>query len=180
MLQGHWRREGQCQKWIHFYCVDVTLGLYEERSSSELCFTCCQIQQNIELRGKVDMLRLGLSQLKAQLQLTRSQILLNKLSTKRGEANGSWQRVKTKQHARKRHCSQQGATQTTEVRARRTATLDSRNEPEVRLKCLVLVECGKRWKHVLWVQWNLSSLGPAPIPLLKWSTKVRMINLASH
>ena len=60
------------------YCADVTLGLYEELSSSEqpfLCFTYCQTQPITELRGKVDALRFGLPQLKAQLQLTQPQIL---------------------------------------------------------------------------------------------------------
>ena len=41
----------------------------------------------------------------------------NKLSTKWGEENGSWQLVRKKQHHCKRHCSQHGATQTTEARA---------------------------------------------------------------
>ena len=48
------------------YCADVTLGLYEELSSSEqsfLCLTCCQPSRL--LRGKVDALRFGLPQLKA-------------------------------------------------------------------------------------------------------------------
>ena len=81
--------EGQCQgqkwlqKWLHCYCADVTLGLYEKLSLSEVCFTCCQAQHFTELRGKVDLLTSGLSQLIAQLQLTRPQILSNKLSTER-------------------------------------------------------------------------------------------------
>ena len=81
--------EGQCQsqkwlqKWLQCYCADVTLGLYEKLSLSKICFTCCQTQQITELRGKVDLLRFGLSQLIAQLQFTRPQILSNKLSTER-------------------------------------------------------------------------------------------------
>ena len=99
----------------------------------------------IELKGNVDMVRFGLPQLKAQLQLTRSQILSNKLSsvsTKSGEENGSWQLVKKKLHC-ERHCSQHGATQTTEARVRSTASLVTSNEPEIRLKWLVPGECGK-------------------------------------
>ena len=137
--------EGQYQKWPHYYCADITLGLYEERSSSELYFTCCQIQQITELRGNAERLRFGLSQLKAQLQLTRFQILSNKLSsvsTKSGEEDGRWQLVKKKLHC-ERHCSQHGATQTTEAKAKSTASLVTTNEPEIRLKWLVLGECGK-------------------------------------
>ena len=72
--------EGQCQsqkwlqKWLQCYCADVTLGLYEKLSLSKICFTCCQTQHFTELRGKVDLLTFGLSQLIAQLPLTRPQI----------------------------------------------------------------------------------------------------------
>ena len=154
--------EGQYQKWLHCYCADFTLGLYEELTLSELCFTCCQIQLITELRGKVDMLRFGLSQLKAQLQLTRPQILSNKLSTKSGEENGSWQLVKKKLHC-ERYCSQHGATQTTEARARSTASLVSSNEPEVRMKWLVLGGCGNAKSNTV----KSVSLCSARIPLLK-------------
>ena len=82
--------------------------------------------------------------------------------TKKREKNGSWQLVKKKQHHCKRHCSQQGATQTTEARARPTASLVTNNEPKVRLKWLsmgILKACAGYSENCL--------LGSAPIPLLK-------------
>ena len=128
--------ESQCQKWLHRYCAGVTVGQYEELSSSEqpfLCFTCCRThhqQQITELTGEVEALRFELSQLKAQLQPPRPQMLLDKpvehcppLPVERDDSeNGNWQPIVKKRRPRKPHRPKQGAAQVTEARATSTAS----------------------------------------------------------
>ena len=93
VLQGHWRWEGQSTPRV-WSRVSVRSGytaivLCWRHSGpvwrTELKRTLCQTQQIIKLRRKVDALRFGLPQLKAQLQLTRPQILSKQAIHKREE-----------------------------------------------------------------------------------------------
>ena len=108
----------------------VTVDQYEELSSSEepfLCFTCCRTQhqqQITELRSEVEALKFEISQLKAQLQPPRPQILSNEVvehypppSAEREATpeNGSWQPVGKKRRPRKQQGSKQGAAKSTET-----------------------------------------------------------------
>ena len=104
--------EGQCQKWLHRYCASVTVDQLSSSEESFLCFTCCRTQHQQQIT------ELRISQLKAQLQPPRPQILSNEVlehcppPSAESEAtpeNGSWQLVGKKRRPRKRQGSKQGA-----------------------------------------------------------------------